>query len=497
MIKYKSTRGDNKLYYFSEVLLKGIACDGGLFVPEQITRFTLYQLKQLLGKTYQELAYFLLSLFKLDIKKNDLKEIINKAYSKNFDNQEITPLISLKEKQYVLELWHGPTAAFKDMALQIMPLLFSKVIEKSSHYLILVATSGDTGKAALEGFKDIEGVSIVVLYPNGHVSDLQKLQMITQKGFNVDVYAVKGDFDTVQKLVKGIFDDKKFNNKLLSKYHTVLSSANSINWGRLVPQIIYHVAGYISLVNQGVILLGDQVDIAVPTGNFGNILAAFYAKKMGLPIRKLICASNANNVLSKFLKTGVYDITRRKLIKTPSPSMDILVASNIERLLYEITKNPSMVSQWMDELKQKGKFEVDDSTKLVLQREFFADWVSNEDCLINIRKLYKDTKYLIDPHTSCAQAVTDRYQKKEQKGLPVIICSTAHWAKFVGDVYRALFQTKEIPKDEFEMLKMVCKLDPALSVPGSISGLKTKKIRFRKKYEANRGLIESLLLHKY
>lgn len=470
MIYYKSTRGNSRPYKFSETILKGIAEDGGLFIPEEIPQFTLNQLRLLLKTSYQERASFIFNLFRTDFTKDAIKRIVNTAYSTNFDDHQIAPLVQLKDNQYLLELWHGPTLSFKDLALQIMPLFFSEAAEKKSvQYLILVATSGDTGTAALAGYKDKKKVSIIALYPKTHVSKLQELQMTTQEGNNLAVYAVPGDFDAVQKIVKAVFNDKDFNKELLVKYQTILSSANSINWGRLIPQIIYHISGYIDLVDRRIISLGDKIDIAVPTGNFGNILGAFYAKRMGLPVRKLICASNANNVLTQFLQTGIYDISNRKLMKTPSPAMDILVASNIERLLYEITKNPKKVSGWMTELRTKGKFKVDNDVKTTLQKEFSADWISNEICSVNISKIYNQTEYLMDPHTSCAQEAAQRYIEHNSIISPVIICSTAHFAKFERE--KSISVTN-------------------ISIPKNLTELKDKKIRHTEKCSATQSALE-------
>lgn len=506
MIKYISTRGNKKKYLFSEVVLKGIASDGGLFVPIIIPQIRRNELKELVNASYHERAIFVFKKFQLDFSENKIEQIVKNAYSSNFDASEIAPLVHLKKDEYLLELWHGPTSAFKDMALQIMPYFFSEAIKadnkkrllkklKPLHYLILVATSGDTGKAALEGYKDKENISIVVFYPDGHVSQLQELQMVTQEGSNVAVYTVKGDFDATQRLVKDIFNDKEFNSQLLNKFQTVLSSANSINWGRLLPQIVYYFDSYLQLINQNRIELGEEIDIAVPTGNFGNILAAFYAMKMGLPIRKFICASNTNNVLTKFLKTGVYDISKRKLVQTPSPSMDILVASNIERLLYVITNNHEKVSQWMNELKSNGKFEVDNVTKHIIQDKFYADWVSNEDCLQNIKEIYQEEKYLMDPHTSVAQMVADRYIQKKNVLIPVIICSTAHWAKFASDVHKYLVGLRGKLKSEFEILQDIQRYDQKLSIPSAIESLNKKNVRFREKLDADKKSVEENLLN--
>lgn len=382
MIHYFSTRGEKKLYTFSEAILKGIAGDGGLLVPEEMPFLPIGQLQRLVGSSYQEIASFLFKLFELDFSAETVMSLVDRAYGKQFAVAEIAPVRKLQGNQYLLELWHGPTLAFKDMALQIMPLFFAEAVrlqnEKRARaggsplsYLILVATSGDTGKAALEGYRDIDGVSIVVFYPAGGVSKLQELQMVTQEGKNVLVCALEGDFDAAQRCVKDVFGDEAFNKELLER-QVVLSSANSINWGRLLPQIVYHVSGYLELVRSGAISMGDQIDVCVPTGNFGNLLAGFYAKQMGLPLRRFVCASNENHVLSEFLQTGVYDLTKRELVPTPSPSMDILVASNVERLLYAITKDSVRVRKWMRDLQTKGRFVVDEETKRVLQEEFFC-----------------------------------------------------------------------------------------------------------------------------
>ncbi len=497
MIRYKSTRGARKLYPFSATILKGIAADGGLFVPEKIPSLTLRQMQRLINCSYQEQALFIINLFQPDFSREIIKKIVYSAYAANFDSKEIAPVMHLKNNQYLLELWHGPTAAFKDMALQIMPLFFVESLKKDNEkqkYLILVATSGDTGKAALEGYKNKKNVSIVVFYPAGHVSQLQERQMKTQDGKNVNVYAVHGDFDTVQTMVKDIFNDKKFNNVLNNRNNTVLSSANSINWGRLLPQIIYHISSYLDLVKKSAIRLGEQIDIAVPTGNFGNILAAFYAKRMGLPIKKLLCASNENNVLTEFLKTGVYSIKNRQLVHTPSPSMDILVASNIERLLYEITHDTKKVSRWMMDLKIKGKFTVDNNTSQILQKEFYADWISNKDCLSNIKNIYSERQYLMDPHTSVAQMVAERYIENNDVILPVVICSTAHWAKFAKDIYKALLKNKNRLRDEFDMIKKICSIAPGIRAPKSIMNLKQKKTIFNKKIQADVKSVEENII---
>jgi len=480
MIKYKSTRGDTSLYTFSEAVLKGIAKDGGLFVPQELPRFSPNDLQSLLHKSYQERASYIINLFQTDFAKSEIETIIHDAYGNNFDTPQIAPLVHLKANQYLLELWHGPTAAFKDMALQLMPLFFQEAIKKNKstlHYLILAATSGDTGKAAAEGFKNKAQSSLIVFYPARRVSQIQELQMRTQEGENVVVYAVDGGFDAVQNMVKEIFNDKVFEKKLHNTYQTVLSAANSINWGRLIAQIIYHVTSYLDLVDKKIITLGQEVDIAVPSGNFGNILAAFYTKKMGLPIRRFICASNENNALTKFLQSGTYDIQDKQIIQTPSPAMDILIASNIERLLLILSGDPKKVAGWMEELKEQNRFEVDDKTKRVLQEEFYAGWVTNEDCLINIRERYEETNYLMDPHTSVAQLVVERYLQGQESTMPIIISSTAHWAKFPHDVYKALAKgDTNSMHNEFELVEKILKLVPHTNIPHSISSLKDKPV---------------------
>lgn len=504
MITYHSTRGDKHAYTFSEVILKGIAPDEGLFVPEKIPTIAIEDLQQLLGKSYQQTAEYIFKKFETDFLDNEIKTFVEKAYASQYDTKEITPLIHLKDNEYILELWHGPTAAFKDIALQIMPLLFSEAItknnkqrikngEKPLRYLILAATSGDTGKAALEGYKNKKNISIIVFYPEGKVSKLQQLQMQTQEGENVAVFAVKGDFDDTQTLIKNIFNNKSFNDELKQKYQTILSSANSINWGRLIPQIVYHFKSYLDLVEKKAIQFGEEITICVPSGNFGNLLAAYYAKQMGLPIKKFICASNENNVLTHFLQTGTYSVKNRNLVMTPSPSMDILIANNIERLLYFITNNPKQVAKWMNQLKTTGEFSVDEKTKTKLQKEFFADYVTNDACLNTIKKQFVEQKYLLDPHTSVAHVVAERYLQSTGETLPIIICSTAHWAKFPRDVAKALGIREGINDDAFTLIQKICSLDQKIKAPNSLISLEGKKQRFTKTVTANQQVIEELI----
>ena len=342
----------------------------------------------------------------------------------------------------MLELYHGPTSAFKDMALQCLPHFFSASAEKlreegtlDHEFMILVATSGDTGKAALEGFKGVDGVSIGVLFPDGGVSDIQRKQMVTTTGDNVQVWAVRGNFDDCQTGVKRTFADEKFTEKLLNEYRIALSSANSINWGRLLPQVVYYISSYAELVAAGKIEAGCPIDVCVPTGNFGNILAAWYAKQIGAPIERLLCASNDNRVLTDFINTGTYDISDREFILTSSPSMDILVSSNLERQLFELTgRNGEAIRQWMADLADARCFRVDAETFRRVRENFSADSVDNATCLATIREVLDAHDYLLDPHTAVAYAAAQNLRGEN----PVLIASTAHWAKFGNNVYRAL-----------------------------------------------------------
>jgi threonine synthase len=341
----------------------------------------------------------------------------------------------------VLELWHGPTSAFKDLALQCMPLFFSEAIEmrraegeKVDDFLVLVATSGDTGKAALDGFADREHTRIAVFYPADGVSDIQRKQMVTQSGDNVAVYGVRGNFDDCQNAVKAAFSDEAFNAELHAYHGLRLSSANSINWGRLMPQIVYYVSAYADMVAEGGVKAGEPVDVCVPTGNFGNILGAYYARRMGVPIGRLVCASNENKVLSDFIATGAYDISHRAFVTTPSPSMDILISSNLERLLWELSRDAEAVRGWMADLADRGRFQVDRETFRKVRELFSADFVSNDESLATISRIWDEYGYLLDPHTAVAWEVAERSRGED----PMLVVATAHWAKFGADVYKAL-----------------------------------------------------------
>lgn len=505
-IEYLSTRGGPERYQLSQAILTSTAPDGGLLVPEKMPKFSLGEISFLSLLSYLQRVEFIINKCHSDLDPSVIRNMTTRAYGNNFDHADIAPVRKLKNGMWMQELWHGPSGAFKDMSLQVMPLMVANSIMESNidlerqgkrpqYYLILTATSGDTGKAAQEGYKDMPGCSIMVFFPHRGVSKLQELQMVTQEGNNVAAHPARGDFDAVQAAVKATFGDKPFNDELKVS-NIILSSANSINWGRILPQIAYHFSAYAELLRQGVIRQGQKVDIAVPTGNFGNILAAFYAKEMGLPIGKLICASNENNVLTEFLQTGVYDITNRKLVKTPSPSMDIKVASNVERLLYSLTNDTKKVTQWMNELKTQGRFVVDAKTKKRLQEDFYAGWVSNKECLANIAHVVDETGYLIDPHTSVAQIVGQEFIDEASEGNPLIISSTAHWAKFARDVRGALIGGEENlpleidPEDEFVAIEQVTILVPGATVPKSIAGLAEKPVLHTTIYDATQEGVE-------
>lgn len=453
-IRYIDTRGNvDKAFTFSEAVIKGIAPGGGLFVPQEIPHLSLEEILELAKMPYAKRAAFVYNKFAVDMDEETVNELMQQAYSTNFDTEEIAPVRAVGN-MHVLELWHGPTSAFKDMALQCLPLFFSKSIEMQraaggakEDYLIAVATSGDTGKAALQGFADRDHISIVVFYPDGGVSDIQYKQMATQQGNNVCVYAARGNFDDCQTSVKRMFGDADFNKKLADEKNTILSSANSINWGRLMPQIVYYISAYSVMVEDGSVQAGKPIDVCVPTGNFGNILAAWYAKQMGTPIGRIVCASNTNRVLTDFIETGTYTIASREFVLTPSPSMDILVSSNLERQLFELTgRDASKISAWMDDLNNKKEFSIDAETFAALKKDYECGSVNNEECLKTIKQVFDANHYLLDPHTAVAWNVAA--QKKGEN--PMLVVSTAHWAKFGANVYKALHEidpAQDLPQE--------------------------------------------------
>ncbi len=425
---------------------------------------------------------------------------MRRAYDEQWDDPRIAPVTEVRSDIHVLELWHGPTSAFKDMALQCMPLFFSESIEvlrsrgeADDDFLVLVATSGDTGKAALEGFADRSHTRIAVFYPADGVSDIQRKQMVTQQGDNVAVYGVRGNFDDCQNAVKAAFNDEAFNAWLHAEKNLRLSSANSINWGRLLPQIAYYVSAYADMVASGGVKPGDPIDVCVPTGNFGNILGAYYARRMGVPIGRLICASNENNILADFIATGVYDISERDFVTTPSPSMDILISSNLERLLCHLAGSES-VSEWMALLAKERRFKVDRETFKQLRELFVGDYVTNDVSLRTIKRVFDETGYLMDPHTAVAWEVAERLRDE----APVLVVSTAHWAKFGVDVLKAL---RGIPYNDalpaeydglsgVELLAKVQELAPDACVPRTLAELDAAAERFTAVVDAGRDGVE-------
>ena len=439
---YHDTRGnDTTPRTFTEVIVHGIAPGGGLYVPDELPHFSLEEILAFSAWPYWRRAAAVFTRFGVDIPSERVDFLMQQAYGDQWDDDRIAPIEEVVPGTWVLELWHGPTSAFKDMALQCMPLFFSESIERrrmrgleSHDYLILVATSGDTGKAALEGFADRPNTRIVVFYPAEGVSDIQRKQMVTQHGGNVAVFGVRGNFDDCQSAVKAAFNDEPFVEELAAKHNLKLSSANSINWGRLLPQIVYYVSAYADMVAGGGVVAGQPIDVCVPTGNFGNVLGAYYARSIGVPIGRLLVASNENNVLADFVATGLYDISDRDFVTTPSPSMDILISSNLERMLYEITRDTERVRDWMTQLAEEKRFRVDSETFHRLRDLFSADFVTNDDSLATVRRVFGETGYLLDPHTAVAWEVGERLAHD----APVLLVSTAHWAKFGGDVYKAL-----------------------------------------------------------
>lgn len=480
-MNFVSTRGTEKVSG-ARAIVQGLAKDGGLFVPETFPIVTGEELNEMLGMDYAERASFVLHKYLDEYDYEALTEALKKAYAQ-FEGDDPAPLVKVENGMYVLELFHGPTCAFKDMALTVLPYLLRKGCDLcgiEEEILILVATSGDTGKAALEGFKDAEGIKIMVFYPDEGVSKMQKLQMCTQEGENVNVIAVKGNFDDCQTAVKRIFNSQEYAEELKGK-HVMLSSANSINFGRLAPQIAYYFSAYLDLVSSDQIQMGDRVNFTVPTGNFGNILAAYYAKMMGLPVGTLVCASNKNNVLTDFFAKGVYD-SKRPFFKTMSPSMDILVSSNLERLVYEISgRNACLTAERMKALSEKGRYEMRPEEMKILRESFFAGCTSEDDTIDCMYEFFTEYGYPMDTHTGVAMNVAQKYEKyKEDEhiedGVPMVVVSTASPYKFPQDVLYAL--TGNDVKDSFKGVKRI-NLLTAMKVPESLKALRYKPIRFK------------------
>ena len=469
MMKFFSTRDHDRIVTASQAIAQGLSDEGGLFVPE---RFPQVDVRALCQLDYPALAAAVVSEYLTDYSKDFLAEATRATYGEAFGGKA-GYLVPVEGDTYALELWHGPTCAFKDYALQLMPKLLveaKKNLSRTEKTLILVATSGDTGKAALDGYHDIPGVEIAVFYPTGGTSEIQRLQMATQEGANVAVYAVRGNFDDAQTGVKRVFGDKTIAAKLAER-NIRLSSANSINWGRLVPQIVYYFAAYAQLLKAGKITFGDEVDFCVPTGNFGDILAGYYAKQMGLPVGRLVCASNQNNVLTDFLSTGTYT-AKREFYKTTSPSMDILVSSNLERLLYHVTGSDAEVAGLMKSLNETGSYTVRPETLAAIRESFDCGWSSEEQVAGEIRARYEKDGYLCDTHTAVAFHVA---AQKKRDGVPMVVLSTASPFKFPRSVLEALGHTA--PENDFEAMQALEEA-PGRTAPASLAALRQKAERF-------------------
>ena len=472
-VLYNSTRSNGTPVKASEAILKGLSDDGGLFVPDRIPALDK-SLKELSGLTYKEVAYEVMKLFLTDFTEEELKQCINNAYDSKFDTEVIAPLVEA-EGAYYLELFHGATIAFKDMALSILPHLLITSAKKNqvkNEIVILTATSGDTGKAALAGFAGVKGTKIIVFYPKHGVSPIQEKQMVTQKGDNTCVIGITGNFDDAQTGVKKLFGDKELAAEM-DKAGYQFSSANSINIGRLVPQIVYYVYAYAQLLKEGRIADGEAINVVVPTGNFGNILAAFYAKNMGLPIKKLICASNDNKVLYDFFETGVYD-RNREFVLTTSPSMDILISSNLERLIYRIAGNDAEKNAaLMAALSGQGKYEITAEMKEKLA-DFYGNYATEKETAATIKELYEETGYVIDTHTAVAATVYNKYKAQTKDEAKTVIASTASPFKFTRSVMEAIDE-KYAAMDDFALVDELSKL-ANVKVPNAIEEIRTAPV---------------------
>ena len=474
-MKYVSTRNASRSVTGSEAIMMGISPDGGLFVPESFPQFTLEEIARMDDMTYAERSATVMSRYLDEFTYDELLAIANRAYSR-FDGEDACPLVKVENDLYILELWHGPTFAFKDFALTVLPQLISACREKrceTDKTLVLVATSGDTGKAALEGFKDVPGTEIMTFYPSEGVSYMQKLQMTTTGGDNTYVAGIVGNFDDAQTAVKQVFTDPEVRAKLKEGGY-VMSSANSINWGRLLPQIAYYFSAYVDLVTSEEITLGTPIDFVVPTGNFGDILAGYYAMRMGLPVRKLLCASNIKNVLTDFFETGEYSLAR-DFHKTISPSMDILISSNLERLLFEIEdRDDKATAALMNALKSEGKYAIDLATLRAKAGVFDAGYADEEETRETIAEFFDEYGYLLDPHTAVAVAV--RYDRDAAGEAPTVVLSTANPYKFTQDVLSALGEGRE--DDPFKAVKAL-RLASGIEPPDGITALEKAEVRFR------------------
>ncbi|MFZ5652749.1 MAG: threonine synthase [Bacillota bacterium] len=476
---YISTRGGGQPVTSAEAIKTGIAPDGGLYVPGSTVTIDTRQMQALKDMDYCGRATAILQRYLTDFTPGEIRECVRGAYGPaSFDHPGIAPVKELGDGTYILELWHGPTSAFKDMALQILPRFLPLAAAKTgerSEIVILVATSGDTGKAALEGFKDVPGTRIMVFFPDEGVSQVQRLQMVTQEGSNVAVAAVRGNFDDAQSGVKAIFTDQAMKEDIQARGFK-FSSANSINWGRLAPQIVYYFSAYFDLLQKGVLADGEPVNFVVPTGNFGNILAGYYAREAGLPVNRLICASNSNNVLTDFIKTGVYD-RNRMFHKTISPSMDILISSNLERLLFELSgRDAGAVREWMGSLKDSGRYDVGSGMLEKVRSLFWSDYADDAETLITIKNTFEGRGYLADTHTAVGISVCSRYRNTTGDSTRAVILSTASPYKFNGSVVSALMGREAAAgKSEFDLLETLSRAS-GTEIPRNLKDLDKKPV---------------------
>lgn len=473
-LQYISTRGKQEPIGFYTAILQGIADDGGLLVPN--FTFVKKDIEKLLSLEYYELAADIINSFVDENGHELVKKACYEAYGKNLFPKDVVPVVKAGDI-YISELFHGPTAAFKDMALSLLPRLMTlslKMKNEDREVMILAATSGDTGKAALEGFKDVAGTSIKVFYPSEGVSAIQKQQMVTQTGNNVEIIGIDGNFDDAQTAVKTAFNDESIK-KQCQQHHVFLSSANSINIGRLLPQVVYYFYSYIQLVNKNEIKLGDEINFCIPSGNFGNALAGYIAKKMGLPIHRFICSSNANNILTDFFNTGIYD-ANREFYKTNAPAMDILISSNLERLVWFLSnKDGKRVKSYMQSLKDKGIYKVDEDIFRAMREHFFAGYATEEEVLEAIYKMYKKTGYLLDTHTATGYHVIEQYREETKDTLPIVLLATASPYKFPESVYFALTRQSENEYDAIDLLHDYTNI----LVPKPLVGIKDRTVRFK------------------
>ena len=480
-MRFVSSRNDSETISTAKAMIKGLSDDGGLFTP--LLEGETIDLGSLQNLSYKDLATKIISFFIRDFSEEEIKECVNKAYDDKFDDPEITPLTKINDG-HILELWHGPTSAFKDVALTLLPHLLTKAYQKDNSnktLAILTATSGDTGKAALASFADVSNTAITVFYPEIGVSDIQKRQMATSIGNNVEVIAVKGNFDDCQRLIKKATTDKDI---LKGLDNVTISSANSINVGRLIPQIVYYYYAYLKLVENKQINLYDKINFCVPTGNFGNILAGYLAKESGLPINKLICASNSNNILTDFINTGIYDL-HRSFYPTMSPSMDILISSNLERLLYLLYKDSDKINDLMKKLDEDKYYKVDDSVLKKMQEDFKAYWTSEEETKETIKGLFENEKVLIDPHTAVALSATKKYKNETDDISQTVVLSTANPYKFTADVLKVI--SNEQIEDPFIAMRKLEEISN-MDAPKNLKELEQLPIRFEHSIEIKDGM---------